>query len=181
MTKTGWLGIRIMCRGGSTCLSLDCCFSELALLNKTTQCVGLVQSGPYHHLIERTYSRHDMHCIAENCWVGVKQHSLTPRNHCVSPYTRNWWWCTVDCDWCTVNCYSWDDQQNRSHMFFHIFTIIMSFLEKKKIPEILSRFPLRSVFVACLFIFVVCYCQNGWRRKHGKLSLCNKWGHYWLH
>ena len=29
--KTGWLGIRIMCPSGATCLSTDCCFSELAL------------------------------------------------------------------------------------------------------------------------------------------------------
>ena len=29
--KTGWLGIRIMCQSGATCLSADCCFSELAL------------------------------------------------------------------------------------------------------------------------------------------------------
>jgi hypothetical protein len=29
--KTGWLGIRIMCPGGATCLSVDCCFSELSL------------------------------------------------------------------------------------------------------------------------------------------------------
>ena len=29
--KTGWLGIRIMCPSGATCLSADCCFSELAL------------------------------------------------------------------------------------------------------------------------------------------------------
>ena len=29
--KTGWLGIMIMCRSGATCLSTDCCFSELAL------------------------------------------------------------------------------------------------------------------------------------------------------
>ncbi len=28
--KIGWLGIRIMCPSGSTCLSADCCFSELA-------------------------------------------------------------------------------------------------------------------------------------------------------
>ena len=33
-----------------TCLSADCCFSELALWNPT-KCVGLVQNGP-HHLIE---------------------------------------------------------------------------------------------------------------------------------
>jgi hypothetical protein len=30
-TKTGWFGIRIMCPSGATCLSADCCFSELAL------------------------------------------------------------------------------------------------------------------------------------------------------
>ena len=29
--KTGWPGIRIMCTNGATCLSADCCFSELAL------------------------------------------------------------------------------------------------------------------------------------------------------
>ena len=29
--KTGWLGIRIMCPNGATCLSAVCCFSELAL------------------------------------------------------------------------------------------------------------------------------------------------------
>ena len=30
-SKTGWLGIRIMCPSGATCLSAECCFSELAL------------------------------------------------------------------------------------------------------------------------------------------------------
>ena len=30
-TKTGWLGIKITCPSGATCLSADCCFSELAL------------------------------------------------------------------------------------------------------------------------------------------------------
>ena len=29
--KTGWLGIRIMCPSGVTCLHTECCFSELAL------------------------------------------------------------------------------------------------------------------------------------------------------
>jgi diaminopimelate decarboxylase len=33
--KTGWLRIRIMCLYGETCLSADCCFSELALKNTT--------------------------------------------------------------------------------------------------------------------------------------------------
>ena len=30
-TKTVWLGIKIMCQRGATCLPLDSCFSELAL------------------------------------------------------------------------------------------------------------------------------------------------------
>ena len=29
--KTVWFRIRIMCESGETCLSVDCCFSELAL------------------------------------------------------------------------------------------------------------------------------------------------------
>ena len=29
--KTGWLGIRLMCPSGATCLPTDCCFSGLAL------------------------------------------------------------------------------------------------------------------------------------------------------
>jgi hypothetical protein len=29
-SNTGWLGIRIMCPNGATCLSAVCCFSELA-------------------------------------------------------------------------------------------------------------------------------------------------------
>ena len=29
--KTGWLGIRIMCPNGATCLPANCWFSELAL------------------------------------------------------------------------------------------------------------------------------------------------------
>jgi hypothetical protein len=29
--KSGWVEMRIMCVSGTTCLSTDCCFSELAL------------------------------------------------------------------------------------------------------------------------------------------------------
>ena len=29
--KTGWLGIRIMCASGATCLLAECCFSDLEL------------------------------------------------------------------------------------------------------------------------------------------------------
>jgi len=28
---SGWLGIGIMCASGATCISADCCFTELAL------------------------------------------------------------------------------------------------------------------------------------------------------
>jgi hypothetical protein len=41
-----------MCPSGATCLPVDSCFSELALINPTTKRVGLVQSGPHYHLIE---------------------------------------------------------------------------------------------------------------------------------
>ena len=51
-SKTGLVGIRIMCRSGATCLFVDCCFSELHYKNPT-KCVGLVQSG-HHYLIKRT-------------------------------------------------------------------------------------------------------------------------------
>ena len=52
--KDWWLGIRIMCQSGATCLSADCCFSELALWisNYICKLVGLVLRGPHHHLIE---------------------------------------------------------------------------------------------------------------------------------
>ena len=40
---------------GVTCLSLDCCVSELALLNSNAECVGLVQNDDddddHHHPI----------------------------------------------------------------------------------------------------------------------------------
>ena len=45
-----------------------------------------------------------------------------------------------------------------------------------------SRFPVRSVFVinVSLFTSVVCFCQNGLRKKHGKCSLCNEWWHSFM-
>ena len=44
--RTGWLGIRIICPSGTTCLPADCCFNELALKIQLGFC--LVQSGPHH-------------------------------------------------------------------------------------------------------------------------------------
>jgi len=38
LRRTGWLGIRIMCPSGTTCISADGCFSELALLKPNSAC-----------------------------------------------------------------------------------------------------------------------------------------------
>ena len=63
---------------------------------------------------------------------------------------------------------------NRVISFSQLFCL---FWKKKFFRN--SRFPVRSVFVinVSLFTFVVCYCQNGLRGKHGKCSLCNEWWH----
>jgi hypothetical protein len=42
----------LMCLIGMTCLSMDCCFSELALSKSPIKHVGLVQSRHHQHLIE---------------------------------------------------------------------------------------------------------------------------------
>ena len=49
---TGWLENMIMCPSGASCLSTDCCFSELELLKNRTKIVGRVQSAWHHHRIE---------------------------------------------------------------------------------------------------------------------------------
>ena len=61
------------------------------------------------------------------------------------------------------------------------FTIILSFLWKKNMFRN-SHFPVRSVFVfnVSLITSFVCYCPNGYRRKHGKCSLCNEWWHSFM-
>jgi hypothetical protein len=53
--KTGWFGIGLMCPSGATCLSVNCCFSELLKY----KCI-------YRYM------------YLKNCWVGIKQQSLTP-------------------------------------------------------------------------------------------------------
>jgi hypothetical protein len=51
--KTGWLGIRLMCPSGATCLPADCCFSEIAATIKNkSKGVGLEQSGSHRNFIE---------------------------------------------------------------------------------------------------------------------------------
>ena len=52
--KTGWLGIRIIYASGATCLPADCCFGELVFV------LGIL--------------------LLKNCWVDVKQQSLTHSN-----------------------------------------------------------------------------------------------------
>jgi len=47
--ETDWLGIRIMCPSGATCLPVDCCFSELALNKDPIKRVGLIQNGHHNH------------------------------------------------------------------------------------------------------------------------------------
>ena len=56
--KTGWLGIRIMCPSGATCLPADCCFSELQHYKNQTQHVGLEQNGLIIISLNVTCSRH---------------------------------------------------------------------------------------------------------------------------
>ena len=51
--KTSWLRIRIMLPSRATCLSADCFFLSVSShYANLTKRVGLVQSGPLHHLIE---------------------------------------------------------------------------------------------------------------------------------
>ena len=51
ITRTGWLGIRIMCPSGTTCLSVDCCFCEIGYKHSTKH-IGMVQSGGHHHQLK---------------------------------------------------------------------------------------------------------------------------------
>jgi hypothetical protein len=67
------LRIRIMCSCGATCLSADCCFSDIALYKNPTKHVGLVQKGPHHVIKCKLFSPWYSNKIA---YFGVKQ-SLT--------------------------------------------------------------------------------------------------------
>jgi hypothetical protein len=37
-TKTGWIRVRIMCPRETTCLSVGCCFNELAIQKSNSAC-----------------------------------------------------------------------------------------------------------------------------------------------
>jgi hypothetical protein len=63
-----------MCPSWATCLSVNCCFSELALYKSNSAGWSSTKrtSSSYH--LKLTCSCHN---LAENCWIGVKQQSLT--------------------------------------------------------------------------------------------------------
>jgi hypothetical protein len=74
--KTGWLGIRIICLNGATCLPTDCCFSELALNKNPNGHIDLVQSKHHHHLIK---------CNLFLPWYGwIIAHLALSNNHSLS-------------------------------------------------------------------------------------------------
>ena len=84
------------------------------------------------------------------------------------------------CFICFICCSLCNNQlQSQIYEIFEILEILWTF--GKQILNMFffrnSRFPVRSVFVinVSLFTSVVCYYQNGLRRKHGQCSLCNKW------
>jgi hypothetical protein len=75
--KNSWLGIRILCPSGTTSLSVDCCFSELTLLNSTSRvCLPSTERKTSLSHWNVTCSRHD---IAENIahFALKNNHSLT--------------------------------------------------------------------------------------------------------
>jgi hypothetical protein len=71
----------------------------------------------------------------------------------------------------------WNFAWNRVFSFSQLFWLFGIFFFFRN-----SRFPARSVFVinVSLLTSVVCYCQHGLRRKHGKCSLCNEWWHSFM-
>ena len=58
--NTSWLGIRIMCLSGATCLAMDCCFSELALQKSNKACWSSTKRILSSSHLKLTCSRHDM-------------------------------------------------------------------------------------------------------------------------
>ena len=78
--KSGWIGIRIFCSSGATCLPINCCFNKLALLKFYNQaCWSGTKRTPslpssYHRNV--TCFRHDMAEILL-CWrLTTSAHSL---------------------------------------------------------------------------------------------------------
>jgi hypothetical protein len=62
-----------MCWSGATCLTVDCCFSDLVLLQiLQIERVGLLQCR-HHHFINACSIACSFHEIAENSSLDVKQ------------------------------------------------------------------------------------------------------------
>ena len=80
---TGWLGIRIMCPSGATCLPADCCFSELALLKSNSACLSRTKRTSSSSHWKLTCSRHDIAEKLLNWCLTTITHSL-----CVYLFSR---------------------------------------------------------------------------------------------
>ena len=76
--KTGWLGFRITCSSGATCLHADYCFSELVLL-KSNSDVGLVLSEHLYYYIECSLFSSRLIQL-KYCSFDLKQRSHTHSN-----------------------------------------------------------------------------------------------------
>jgi hypothetical protein len=64
-----------MCQSGATCLPVDCCFSELALLKIQLSVSGLEQNGPHHHLVENklVLAMNNNHSLTHLYILGVRK------------------------------------------------------------------------------------------------------------
>jgi hypothetical protein len=109
--KTGWLGIRIMCSSGATCLPANCCFSELALLKCNKADLTIIMSLKIN-LFSPWYSW----TIAELALNN--NHSLT---HSLTSYSRV--------------CVQYSDFQGRAPNRYNNYTVvIMNWLTVTKYP-----------------------------------------------
>jgi hypothetical protein len=55
---TGWLGIRIICPSGATCLPADYCFSELALQKSNSVGEGYLRKIPVERKLDCSRNRY---------------------------------------------------------------------------------------------------------------------------
>ena len=84
--KSGWIGIRILCPSGATCIPINCCFNKLVLSQFYNQACWSgkkrTPSSPSSSHWNVTCSRHD---IAEIllCLALYNNHSLTQNQRVV--------------------------------------------------------------------------------------------------
>jgi hypothetical protein len=72
-----WLGIRIMCPSGATCLPADCCISELALLKSNSARWSSTKRTSSSSHGKLTCSRHDIAEKLLNWRLTTIAHSIT--------------------------------------------------------------------------------------------------------